>query len=226
VMVGVMTIELARSIVSMPHISDKALVEKATFFIAGYDSKRVGRPGNRKDFWSRIDRSGGPESCWLWTGNIGSKKSPYGIFEIKGKKKRAHRWVLETYLGYQLPPNIFACHRCDNPRCCNPAHLFPGTPADNVRDCIQKGRFPNPPRKLATINLKRKEIAVARTHCSLGHELAEENVFRPKNRPSTRLCRKCQAEYTTRRWNEKKEVLREYRRQWRLRRKLAGLPKI
>ena len=55
----------------------------------------------------------------------------YGVFQVGGKKRRAHRWLVERALGYELDPDIFVCHTCDNPPCCNPRHFFVGDALDN-----------------------------------------------------------------------------------------------
>ena len=89
-------------------------------------------------FWSYVDRSGGPSACWPWTRFRGNKG--YGLFGIKGgKAKRAHRHAYELTHG-PIPKGLYACHHCDNPPCCNPAHIFIGTQKDNMQDAIHKNR--------------------------------------------------------------------------------------
>jgi hypothetical protein len=93
-------------------------------------------------FWSKVDKSGGPDSCWIWTG---ARRGPnrYGTFGvmIDGKQKQlhAHRYAFAHEHG-PIPDGMFICHRCDNVICVNPAHLFLGTPRDNTLDMISKGR--------------------------------------------------------------------------------------
>lgn len=90
--------------------------------------------------WTVVDRVGyvdGP--CWEWNGNINPQG--YGTVRTRGKTMGAHRVAYETWVG-PIPDGMFACHRCDNPPCMNPAHIFPGTPQDNVTDMWDKGRAP------------------------------------------------------------------------------------
>jgi hypothetical protein len=88
-------------------------------------------------FWNRVDRSTGEDECWLWTGSRNGEG--YGAVKVNGSRFPAHRMALALTTGY-CPPQLVACHRCDNPPCCNPAHLFWGTVYDNRHDCIAKGR--------------------------------------------------------------------------------------
>ena len=88
--------------------------------------------------WARVDKSAGPLACWPWTGT--KNEYGYGIVQLRrGKFDRAHRLTFQ-YAGGNLGSAEVVCHRCDNPPCCNPAHLFAGTMGDNTRDMIGKGR--------------------------------------------------------------------------------------
>lgn len=88
-------------------------------------------------FWGKIQKSG---SCWNWTG--AKNQDGYGKVESVLFKNlhSAHRiaWVLSCG---EIPKGMQVLHRCDNPSCINPEHLFLGTHTDNVRDCAAKGRI-------------------------------------------------------------------------------------
>jgi len=81
------------------------------------------------------DKSG---SCWTWNGSL--DKDGYGVAKLRGRRvEKAHRLAFRLHNG-SIPDGAMVCHSCDNPRCCNPAHLFVGTALDNKTDCVAKGR--------------------------------------------------------------------------------------
>ncbi len=91
----------------------------------------------RHRFWSKVDKRG-PDECWPWTAQ--RDRDGYGKFWLRGRDHAAHRVVIEVE-GGELPEGKVVCHRCDNPPCVNPAHLFVGTVSDNNRDAVAKGRL-------------------------------------------------------------------------------------
>lgn len=96
-------------------------------------------------FWARVERTDAPDECWDFPGT----KTPfgYGVVQITREYKRirysilAHRlaWVLHNH--QEVPEGKIICHRCDNPACCNPKHLYAGTPRSNTRDAVRRKRF-------------------------------------------------------------------------------------
>lgn len=91
-------------------------------------------------FWSKVDRSNGPDSCWRWQ----AYKSPlgYGRLTVSKQTFSAHRFSYELTYG-PVPDTMCVCHRCDIRDCCNPDHLFLGTQRENVIDMFSKGRSHN-----------------------------------------------------------------------------------
>ena len=96
-------------------------------------------------FWPKVDRRG-PDECWPWKG--AHFASGCGKIRVGG---RAGRDVPATQVSWSIgrgvpwPIGMEACHRCDNPPCVNPDHIFPGTHADNMADMRAKGRGRKPP---------------------------------------------------------------------------------
>jgi hypothetical protein len=95
-------------------------------------------------FWSKVDRNGPPHPtdpalgpCWLWTASTFT--DGYGQFKSGERNLKSHR--IAHYLAASEWADRLVCHSCDRRRCCNPAHLFVGTPKDNLSDCAAKGRL-------------------------------------------------------------------------------------
>ena len=89
-------------------------------------------------FWARVDKSAGLFGCWPWTGY----KDPegYGHLSYRSQRWLSTRLAWTLYHG-EIPKGMEVCHRCDNPPCCNPVHLFLDTHAGNLNDSANKQRM-------------------------------------------------------------------------------------
>lgn len=86
-------------------------------------------------FWRHVQKTDG---CWCWTAAL-NRENGYGRFKVHGKMVGAHRFSYMLSYG-PIPEGLVICHKCDNPPCVRPDHLFPGTHKDNGRDKVEKGR--------------------------------------------------------------------------------------
>lgn len=121
----------------------------------------------RQRFDRYADKSGGVDACWPWLAH--KLKRGYGHLGYEGKMLKAHRvsWELENG---PIPSRMLVCHRCDNPSCVNPAHLFLGTSMDNNHDMISKDRH------------WRGHLATLNAHARV---LTEEQVRTLRNTPGS-----------------------------------------
>ena len=98
------------------------------------------RPTTEQRFWSKVNKN--KKGCWEWQGY----KQRYGKLGINHKVILAHRYSWELHKG-KIPKGLCVLHKCDNPPCVNPKHLFLGTLKDNMQDMIKKGRANHPGMK-------------------------------------------------------------------------------
>lgn len=102
------------------------------------DHKRI--PAEKR-FWKHVNKLSKDE-CWEF---IPHKPGKYGSFSINSKHISAHRFSYELHNG-PIPDELWVLHKCDNPPCVNPNHLFLGTHQDNVDDMVKKGRNQRKPK--------------------------------------------------------------------------------
>lgn len=125
-----------------------------------------------RDFWAKV-RVAADAECWEWTGARNPKG--YGVKRnavARGVKENimAHRmsWLL---FNSDIPEGLRVLHKCDNPSCVNPAHLFLGTPKDNTQDMLAKGRGVSPP--LAPLKFAPEQAAEIRMLSASGRSFRE-----------------------------------------------------
>lgn len=141
-------------------------------------------------FWSKVNR-GEADDCWEWQGSRTGRG--YGTIRLGGKSYGAHRLAWEIAHG-ELPKELCVCHRCDNPPCCNPAHLFAGTYRDNSQDALAKGRLnitslpvlrgnrsPNAKLTEAQVRMIRRSPEPAKT-ISVAYGVSHQTIYLIRNR--------------------------------------------
>lgn len=109
-------------------------------------------------FWAKVDRSAGAEACWPWQGYVG--RGGYGHTWYQGSSIDSHRLAYILVQGYVTGFYKCVCHRCDNRRCCNPAHLFLGSRADNQKDMAKKGRSAYGPKHNGSVLTEAQVVAI------------------------------------------------------------------
>ena len=120
-------------------------------------------------FWAKVDKSG---ECWEWTAS--KRHKGYGQTRFMGRGgRKAHRVAWEITNG-EIPNGLFVLHKCDNPGCVNPGHLFLGTNRSNIDDMLSKGRQG---RKLT--KEQATAIKIARKNGNTGVDVAREFDITP-----------------------------------------------
>lgn len=106
--------------------------------------------------------------CWLWLGYVDHRG--YGRINRGGENRKASRISWEAFNDRHLGANELALHRCDNPGCVNPEHIFAGTHLDNMRDMVRKGRHWNSKLTPAAVRNVRSQLAAGHTAAQLAAE--------------------------------------------------------
>ena len=128
-------------------------------------------------FEMKVDRSGGPDACHSWT--AGTTKGGYGSFSINSRDHVATRVQWKISYG-AFDERLHVCHKCNNPNCVNPLHLYLGDQERNMQDAAEWGRMNNHHGN--------------KTHCVNGHEFTDENTVRHGPNGKWRRCRECRRE--------------------------------
>lgn len=159
-------------------------------YVRGHFPHWVGKPPKPRiplseRFWKRVTVAGEDE-CWLWTGS--TRSFGYGTIRLGNALISSHRasWIVTHG---QIPESLCVLHKCDNPPCVNPRHLFLGTRSANTKDCSEKKRH----------NQSRK------THCYRGHPLSGRNLRIAIN--GARVCRACKCLWARERTAAKRRLL-------------------
>lgn len=123
-------------------------------------------------FWEKVEKNG-PSLCWEW--RAVKDRYGYGRFclGVDQRGALAHRTAWFVKYG-EIPHGKSVLHKCDNPACVNPEHLYLGTQLENMRDMLQKGRNPRS----------------SKTHCKRGHKFTRDNVYWA-NGGKSRRCKTC-----------------------------------
>lgn len=147
-------------------------------------------------FWDKVEKGEADDDCWVWTAfrNAGG----YGLFwtgetRPSGAKRMslAHRWAYERFVG-PVPDGLYVLHRCDNPPCVRPEHLYAGTQLQNMQDKARRGRNASTGLKKLTseqvLEIRRLYGEGDVSHAELGKRfgVTRKNISQIVNRASWR----------------------------------------
>lgn len=103
----------------------------------GLSLKEIKKLNKEKRFWAFVNQT---NDCWIWISHL--DRNGYGLIKWKHTNILAHRFSYELHNG-EIPSGMFICHKCDNPSCVNPLHLYAGTAKTNAEDRTLRGRSDN-----------------------------------------------------------------------------------
>jgi hypothetical protein len=136
----------------------------------------------RERFWEKVSIRG-VDDCWPWTASRVKGKWDYGVIACRPEGKRLVASQVSWMLTNQqdIPRGFHVLHSCDVPSCCNPKHLSLGTLSENIRQCIDRGRWFKP----------RAPGRKDRAYCLHGHDLRREGAYYYSKTSRARSCAEC-----------------------------------
>lgn len=142
------------------------------------------KPTSAASFWARVRPT---DTCWLWTGGLNTHG--YGQVRYQGRQMNASRLAVILIVG-EIPAGALVLHRCDNPQCVNPDHLYLGDGAQNAADRVSRGRSlkgaASPKAKLTNDDVR--EIRQRRQAGELYAAIAADFAITPEN--AAQICRR------------------------------------
>lgn len=121
-------------------------------------------------FESQVNKGLVADECWVWQGSDNGRG--YGVFSFDGETIQAHRFSHMAFVG-SIPDGMFVCHKCDNPACVRPDHLYAGTNLENIRDRYVREQWAsnlkaNPERVLTVFVLRQQGLTQSRIASEVG----------------------------------------------------------
>jgi hypothetical protein len=133
-------------------------------------------------FWSKVNFRLLPDACWEWTASTDT--SGYGLFGLASSRMRgAHRIAFE--LWNKIKPKGLVLHKCNNPLCVNPKHLYDGSRYQNNMDTLNSGKGPNKLTKEQALEIKEKAKTQTQTQLAKEYGVTQSNVSRIVNNKYT-----------------------------------------
>lgn len=124
-------------------------------------------------FWNKVDKKG-IDDCWPWIGHLSSGvRGGYGRFFLNGRAQSAHRISFKISGKETTSDNPHVLHKCDNPRCVNPNHLYAGSHRDNMADMSRRGRVRHGKFNYGGSKLSTNDVIEIRNLCG---KLTEKNI--------------------------------------------------
>lgn len=138
-------------------------------------------------FWVKVQID--PNGCWFWLAN--KDEDGYGIFKRDGRNNRASAVAYEFAYG-GVPEGMWTLHRCDNPSCVRPSHLFLGTALDNSRDMIQKARGAIGERNGGGVKMTNEKVITMRAQYATGKFTFAHlgRLYRVNEITAARICKR------------------------------------